>query len=94
MLSWWREHQVGGAAHPGIGCGAALRERQVSCRFRSLEDSKHAYYLVFDFEIEVTDKFGSTTARADLELNLCPGAAPNLHDASPKKSTQDRCRWF
>ncbi len=30
------------------------------------EDSKHAYYLVFDFEIEVTGKFGSTTARAGL----------------------------
>jgi len=28
--------------------------------FCSLEDSQHAYYLVFDFEIEVTDKSGST----------------------------------
>jgi len=28
--------------------------------FRSLEGSQHAYYLVFDFEIEVTDKFGIT----------------------------------
>ncbi len=39
------------------GCGgqAARRERQVNCPFRSSEDSKHAYYLVFDFEREVTD---------------------------------------
>ena len=36
------------------------RERQVSCPFRFLEDSKHAYYLVFDFEIEATEKLGST----------------------------------
>ncbi len=28
--------------------------------FVRLEDSKHAYYLVFEFEIGVTDKFGST----------------------------------
>ncbi len=27
--------------------------------FRSLKDSKHAYYRVFDFEIEVTHQFGS-----------------------------------
>ena len=39
---------------------AAPRERQVGCPFRFFQDSKHAYYLVFDFEIELTDKFGST----------------------------------
>jgi len=27
--------------------------------FRSLEDSKHAYYQVFDVEIEVTGKSGA-----------------------------------
>jgi len=41
---------------------------------------------VFDFEIEVTDKFRGTTARAGLALNLCPGAAQNLHYASPRKA--------
>jgi len=71
---------------PGCGCRAAPQAGQVSCPFRSLEDSKHAYYLVFDFEIEVTDKFRGTTARAGLALNLCPGAAQNLHYASPRKA--------
>jgi len=36
----------------------------VSGPFRSLEGSKHAYYLVFDFEMAVTDKFGSTCYNA------------------------------
>jgi|GEM_PF-1739601 len=45
---------------------AAPHAGQVSCPFRFLEDSKHAYYLVFDFEIDATDTFGSTTARAGL----------------------------
>ncbi len=40
--------------------------------FRSLEDSKHAYYLVFDFEMAVADKFGSTWGRGEYvrERNL------------------------
>jgi|GEM_PF-2343950 len=39
--------------------------------FSFLEDSKHAYYLVFDFEIEVTDQVREHLAM----LNLCAGAA-------------------
>jgi|GEM_PF-1711034 len=47
------------------GFGLDLRRwfgprRAAAAPFQSLEDSKHAYYLVFDFEIEVTAKFGST----------------------------------
>jgi|GEM_PF-1536295 len=42
--------------------GPAWRDRQVSGPFRSLEDSKHAYYLLFDFEMAVAEKFGSTWA--------------------------------
>ncbi len=45
-------------AQPGQRCGA--NACQVSGLFRSFEDSKHAYYLVYDFEIEVTDQFEST----------------------------------
>ncbi len=41
----------------------ALQARQVRGPFRSLEDSKHAYYLPFDFKIEVPDKFGSVPSR-------------------------------
>jgi len=46
-----------------------------------MEDSKHAYYLVSDVEIELADTSRSAAAR-----RLAPVLAPNLQCASPKKA--------
>ncbi len=57
----WLRRCVAGAPAEVAPCVAHM---PVRCPFYSLEDSKHAYYLVFDVEIAFTDKFGNSTARA------------------------------
>ncbi len=60
--------------------------------FCFLEDSQHAYYLAFDFEEEVTDKSGSTTARADLKTwlrSVCRRAMPLDRGRSRQLTTNE-----